>query len=42
MPMLKPPHPGKSLREDVLVPLKLSVTETAKALASAARRCRRS
>jgi len=32
MPMLKPPHPGESLREDVLVPLGLSVTETAKAL----------
>ncbi len=32
MPMLNPSHPGKSLREDVLVPLKLSVTETAKAL----------
>jgi antitoxin HigA-1 len=32
MPMLAPPHPGESLREDVLVPLKLSVTETAKAL----------
>jgi addiction module HigA family antidote len=32
MPMLNPPHPGESLREDVLVPLELSVTETAKAL----------
>ncbi len=31
MPMLNPPHPGESLREDVLVPLGLSVTETAKA-----------
>jgi len=32
MPMLNPPHPGESLREDVLVPLGLTVTETAKAL----------
>jgi antitoxin HigA-1 len=32
MPMLNPPHPGETLREDVLAPLKLSVTETAKAL----------
>ena len=32
MPMLKPPHPGESLREDVLMPLGLTVTETAKAL----------
>jgi antitoxin HigA-1 len=32
MPMLNPPHPGESLREDVLAPLGLSVTETAKAL----------
>ncbi len=32
MPMLNPPHPGESLREDVLSPLKLSVTKTAKAL----------
>jgi addiction module HigA family antidote len=30
--MLNPPHPGETLREDVLAPLKLSVTETAKAL----------
>ena len=32
MPMLKPPHPGEGLKEDVLVPLGLTVTETAKAL----------
>jgi addiction module HigA family antidote len=32
MPMLNPPHPGESLREDVLAPLSLTVTETAKAL----------
>jgi len=32
MPMLNPPHPGESLREDVLVPLNLTITETAKAL----------
>ena len=32
MPMLNPPHPGESLREDVLLPLGLTVTETAKAL----------
>jgi addiction module HigA family antidote len=32
MPMFNPPHPGESLREDVLVPLGLSITETAKAL----------
>jgi addiction module HigA family antidote len=30
--MLNPPHPGESLREDVLAPLGLSVTATAKAL----------
>jgi antitoxin HigA-1 len=30
--MLNPPHPGEHLREDVLTPLGLSVTETAKAL----------
>jgi antitoxin HigA-1 len=32
MPVLNPPHPGENLREDVLAPLGLSVTETAKAL----------
>lgn len=32
MPMLNPPHPGEGLREDVLEPLGLTVTETAKAL----------
>jgi antitoxin HigA-1 len=32
MPMLNPPHPGENLREDVLTPLGLSVTETANAL----------
>lgn len=32
MPMLNPPHPGESLREDVLKPLGLTVTETAEAL----------
>ena len=32
MPLLAPPHPGEGLKEDVLVPLGLTVTETAKAL----------
>lgn len=32
MPMLNPPHPGEGLKEDVLAPLGLTVTETAKAL----------
>src|SRR5471030_2454400 len=32
MPMLDPPHPGEGLKEDVLAPLGLTVTETAKAL----------
>ncbi len=32
MPMLNPPHPGEGLREDMLVPLGLTITETAKAL----------
>ncbi len=32
MPMLNPPHPGEGLKEDVLLPLGLTVTETAKAL----------
>lgn len=32
MPMHNPPHPGESLREDVLVPLGLTVTATAQAL----------
>ena len=32
MPMLNPTHPGESLREDVLAPLGLTVTETASAL----------
>ncbi|MGH7247284.1 MAG: HigA family addiction module antitoxin [Pseudomonadota bacterium] len=32
MPMLNPPHPGESLRWDVLEPLGISITETAKAL----------
>jgi len=30
--MLSPPHPGESLREDVLDSLQLTVTETAEAL----------
>jgi addiction module HigA family antidote len=30
--MLNPPHPGENLREDVLEPLGLTVTETARAL----------
>ena len=30
--MLDPSHPGEGLKEDVLVPLGLTVTETAKAL----------
>jgi addiction module HigA family antidote len=32
MATLLPPHPGEGLKEDVLVPLGLTVTETAKAL----------
>ncbi|MEO7222471.1 MAG: HigA family addiction module antitoxin [Devosia sp.] len=32
MPMLNPPHPGLSVREDCLEPLGLSVTEGAKVL----------
>jgi addiction module HigA family antidote len=32
MPMFNPTHPGEGLREDVLAPLGLSITETAKAL----------
>lgn len=32
MPMLNPPHPGEGLKEDMLAPLGLTVTETAKAL----------
>ncbi len=31
--MKSPPHPGELLREDVLVPLQLSVTEAAERLA---------
>ncbi len=32
MPALEPVHPGEGLKEDVLAPLGLTVTETAKAL----------
>lgn len=32
MPMFNPPHPGEGLREDVILPLGLTITETAKAL----------
>lgn len=32
MPTLNPPHPGEGLKEDMLAPLGLTVTETAKAL----------
>lgn len=32
MAMKNPPHPGELLREDVLVPLKLTVTEAAERL----------
>jgi addiction module HigA family antidote len=32
MPMFNPPHPGAGLREDVIIALGLTVTETAKAL----------
>ena len=32
MPMNNPPHPGRSIRENCLVPLGLSVTEGAKVL----------
>jgi addiction module HigA family antidote len=30
--MLEPPHPGESLREDVIAAMGLTITETAKAL----------
>src|SRR5665213_3356150 len=32
MPMFNPPHPGEGLRDDVILALGLTVTETAKAL----------
>jgi addiction module HigA family antidote len=32
MPMLNPPHLGEGLRQDMLAPLDLTITETAKAL----------
>jgi addiction module HigA family antidote len=32
MPMFNPPHPGLGLRDDVIVALGLTVTETSKAL----------
>jgi addiction module HigA family antidote len=32
MPMMNPPHPGQSIRQDCLEPLGLSVTEGAKIL----------
>ncbi|MCF8477731.1 MAG: HigA family addiction module antidote protein [Pseudolabrys sp.] len=32
MAMFVPPHPGEGLKEDVLVPLGLTVTETASAM----------
>lgn len=32
MPMLEPPHPGESLREDFIAAMGLTITETAKAL----------
>ena len=32
MPMKSPPHPGRSIKENCLAPLGLSVTEAAKAL----------
>ncbi len=32
MEMYDPPHPGEILKEDYLVPLELSITETASAL----------
>ena len=32
MPMRNPPHPGRSIRENCLDPLGLSVTETAEVL----------
>ncbi len=32
MEMFNPPHPGEILKEDYLVPLALSITETASAL----------
>lgn len=32
MPMLNPPHPGVILKEDALNPLRLTVTETARAM----------
>src|SRR5207249_6918802 len=38
MPKLTPPHPGETIREDVLQPLGLSVNQLAKALAITAAR----
>jgi len=32
MPMLRPPHPGETIRHDVLEPLRVSVSAAAKAL----------
>ena len=32
MPMKNPPHPGESIRADCLEPLRLTVTDAAKAL----------
>jgi addiction module HigA family antidote len=32
MPMMHPPHPGETIRHDVLEPLGVSVTDAAKAL----------
>ena len=32
MPMTNPPHPGRSIRENCLDPLRLNVTEAAKVL----------
>lgn len=32
MPMMRPPHPGETIRHDVLEPLRVNVTAAAKAL----------
>ena len=35
MPMMNPPHPGRSIKENCLAPLGLNVTEAAKVLGMA-------
>jgi antitoxin HigA-1 len=38
MAMIPPPHPGETIKEDYLVPLKMSVSQLAKALGVGAAR----